>query len=406
MSDLINERLRQTVAAAYTNAPAIRARFDAAGVRPEHIQSVDDLAHIPILPKDDIIALQQANPPFGGLLGVPLDQVRHIFFSPGPIYEPDAGDDSTPLEMAKLTLQRAGFQPGDIVLNTMSYHLVPAGWLVDHGLTATGCTAIPGGTGNTELQLKLMRDLRVNGYTGTPSFLLGLIEKAEELGLDFKNDFYLKKAAVMAEPLLPRQRQLLTQSYGLSICNAYATAEFGILALNLDGSLPMQLLPEPVIQVADPASGQTTPPGEVGEVVITNLNPAYPLIRLGLGDLAVNVDPNPGRSKQDERAIILVGRRGEAVKVRGMFVHPNQLRLALGQVAPVQAFQGIVTRPENRDHFTLRVALAGETADPAALVQPFKESVRRICRVRLDEVVFVEAIPAEAPGMVDAREWV
>jgi phenylacetate-CoA ligase len=169
----------------------------------------------------------------------------------------------------------------------------------------------------------------------------------------------------------------------------------------------MRLLPEPVIQVVDPDTGRSVGPGEVGEVVVTNFSLHYPLIRFGTGDMAVNVDPKPGESKQDERAIILVGRSGEAVKVRGMFVHPNQLRFAIQQVIAAKAFQGIVTRPEARDYFTLRVALADNAAESAPLVEPLKEAVRSVCRVRLDEVVFVgqDAIPEDAPGMLDERAW-
>jgi phenylacetate-CoA ligase len=140
--------------------------------------------------------------------------------------------------------------------------------------------------------------------------------------------------------------------------------------------------------------------------VVTNFSRAYPLIRFGTGDLAVNVDPQPGASKQEERSVILVGRRGEAVKVRGMFVHPNQLRFAMQQFQVVTAVQGVVSRQENRDVLTVRVAL-GEEIDGQVLVDSLKEAVRAVCRVRVDEVIFVtaEEIPAGAPGMVDAREW-
>jgi phenylacetate-CoA ligase len=208
--------------------------------------------------------------------------------------------------------------------------------------------------------------------------------------------------------LFPAVRQRLTADYGLSLGNGYATADVGFMAVNLDGSLPMQLLPRPIIQVVDPDTGQDVGPGEVGEVVVTNLNAAYPVIRLGTGDMAVNVDPNPGRSRQEERAIILVGRRGEAVKVRGMFVHPNQVRFALSQTVAFNGFQGIITQPETRDYFKLQVALApGQEGDRAELAEKIKAQVRGVCRVKVDEVAFVEpdAIAADAPGMVDRREW-
>jgi phenylacetate-CoA ligase len=194
----LNSRLEEVIAAAYANAPAVRARLDEAGVKAADIRSVADLSRIPVLAKDAIIALQQNNPPFGGLLGVPFSEVRHIYLSPGPIYEPDAGDDTTAREMCVLCLQKTGFTADDIVLNTLSYHLVPAGELLDSSLVALGATVIPGGVGNTDLQVKLLKDLNVTGYVGTPSFLIRLIERAEELGLDFKRDLKLKKALVSA----------------------------------------------------------------------------------------------------------------------------------------------------------------------------------------------------------------
>ena len=251
--------------------------------------------------------------------------------------------------------------------------------------------------------LQMMRDFGVTAYAGTPSFLMRLIQRAEEMGLDFRRDFQLRRAMVTAEPLAPAMRHAFVESYGLAIGNVYATAELGLLAVNTGDGMAMRLLPEPIIQVVDPETGKSVGPGEAGEVVVTTYGDAYPLIRFGTGDMAVNVDPNPGASRQDERAIILVGRSGEAVKVRGMFVHPNQLRFAVGQLLPGAAVQGVVTRPDVRDVFTVRVA----AADPGGLAEQIQEAVRQVCRVRVDAVEFAgaDAIGADERGMVDGREW-
>jgi phenylacetate-CoA ligase len=402
----IDERLRQVIEAAYAHAPAVRDHFDAAGLKPEAVQTVADLERVPVLPKDRVIALQQEKPPFGGFLATPPSEVRHIFFSPGPLYEPDVGDDPTPIAMTQRCLEMAGFRAGDVVLNTLSYHLVPAGLHVDWTLGAMKCTVVPGGVGNSDLQIKMMRDLGVTAYTGTPSFLMNLIHRSEEMGLDFRRDFKLRKAAVTAEPLPPALYQTLTDQYGLTVTNIYGTAELGLLAVNTGGGMAMQLMPEPIIQVVDPDTGRTVGSGEAGEVVVTTFNQAYPLIRLGTGDLAVNVDPNPGQSRQEERAIILVGRSGEAVKVRGMFVHPNQLRFAVSQLPGVEAFQAIVSRPGDNDQVTLRIRLA-DGADETAVAEPLKEAVRAACRVQVNEVVFVPAtdLPPEEPLILDERQW-
>jgi phenylacetate-CoA ligase len=170
--------------------------------------------------------------------------------------------------------------------------------------------------------------------------------------------------------------------------------------------MAMQLLAEPIVEVVDPDTGQRVGPGETGEVVVTSFSRVYPLIRLGTGDMAMNLDPNPGQSRQEERSIILVGRSGDAAKVRGMFVHPNQLRFAAGQIPGVQIIQGVVSRPQEKDRFVLRVAM-DEGTDQATAAEQISQAVQSVCRVRVDDVEFVEpgTITAESPGMVDRRDW-
>jgi len=402
-------RVAATVAHAYANAPAIRTRFEQSGLTPDDVQSVADLAKLPVQPKDTLIALQQSDPPFGGMLAVPMSEVRHIFMSPGPIYEPDAEEDSIQSQVVQMALKKCGFVPGDIVLNALSYHLTPAGLMLDKALAAYGCTVLPTGIGNTELQVKLMHDLKATAYVGTPSFLMSLIHKAEEAGYDFKKDFQLSKALVSAEPLPATLRATLVNDYNISIGNAYATAELGMLAVDTEGSMAMQLLPDPIIELLDPETGEPVPAGSPGEVVVTNDSRVYPLIRLGTGDMAINIDPNPGQSSQEERAITLVGRSGEARKVRGMFVHPNQLRFAVGQVTGAiggaSGVQGVVSRDGDRDQLTVRIALNEPSAANDDLIQPLHDAVRHMCRVRANAIEFVDTLAADAPGMVDERSW-
>ncbi|CUS04357.2 putative phenylacetate-coenzyme A ligase [Candidatus Promineifilum breve] len=399
--------LHDIIQHAYANSPAFRARLDGAGVRPEDVKSVADLTAVPVLTKDEAIALQQAEPPFGGMLAAPLSAVSHIFFSPGPLYEPGPEEDDAAWDTAVKMLREVGFGAGEIILNSLSYHLVPAGYLFDGAFTRLGATVIPAGTGPTELQLQMAATLGATGYVGTPSFLLSLMQKAEEKGVGLQ----LHRAVVTAEPLPPALRQTLTRQYGLGVINTYATAELGVLAVNTGEGMAMRLLPEPLIQVVNPDSGQPVGPGETGEVVVTNTNRLYPLIRFGTGDLAMNVDPRPGESAQEERAIILVGRRGEAVKVRGMFLHPNQLRFAAAQVPGVRAMQAIITRPDGgRDHLALRVDAPlpeGEGEGEglrAAIAEGLKGAVQGVCRVKVDEVGFGE-VGSDMPPVVDEREW-
>jgi len=402
----VNERLRHIIQHAYANAPAIKSILDAAGVSPDDIQTLADLDRIPVTSKDRVVELQMADPPFGGFLAVPLNTLQHVFFSPGPLYEPSA-DESAVMDTVRDMFAIAGFAAGDVVINAFGYHLIPTGLALDQVLREVGATVIPAGVGNADLQIKMMRDLGVTGYIGTPSWLMALIEKAEERGLDFRGQFSLRKALVSAEPLLPAMRQTLVEKYDLRMTNGYGTAELGFLAYNTEGGLPMRLLGTPIIQVADSETGGSVGPGEAGEVVVTTFNQTYPLIRFGTGDLAINVDPASGKSQQEERSIILVGRVGDAVKVRGMFVHPNQLRFALGQVAGLVRAQAVVTRPENRDELTLRVVLADESADREALAKGLDAAIQSACRVKVDRTEFIAAgdLSEDAKVILDERRW-
>jgi phenylacetate-CoA ligase len=400
------DRLRHILQHAYTHASAVKSIMDAAGVSPDDIQTLADLDRIPVTSKDRVVELQAIDPPFGGFLAVPLDTLQHVFFSPGPLYEPSA-EESAVLDTVRDVFAIAGLAGGDVVINTFGYHLIPTGLVIDQVLTQIGATVIPAGVGNADLQLKMMLDLGATGYIGTPSWLMALIEKAEERGLNFRDQFSLCKALVSAEPLPPALRQAFVEKYGLKVTNAYGTAEVGFLACDTEGGLAMRLLKAPIVQVVNPETGQSAGPGEMGEVVVTTFNETYPLIRFGTGDLAVNLDPSPGESRQEDRSIILVGRVGDAVKVRGMFVHPNQLRFALGQVTAVARAQAVITRPENRDRFTLRVVLADESADRETLTQQLGVAVQSACRVKVDQVEFAaaDAMDEAAEAILDERSW-
>jgi len=404
--DTLESKLYHIIRHAYTNAPALKAIFDGANLTPNDIQALSDLDRIPVTSKDRLAELQQADPPFGGFLTVPLDSLEHVFLSPGPLYEPDAGG-SAGVDTIREILVIAGIEAGDVVLNTFGYHLIPTGLAVDETLRQAGATVIPAGVGNADLLVKMMLDLGVTAYTGTPSWLMALIQKAEEMGLNFREQFSLQKALVSAEPLPPSLRQAFVEKYGLRVTNAYATAELGLLAYDTEGGMAMRLLETSIVQVSNPETGESVGAGEVGEVVVTNFNETYPLIRLGTGDLAMNVDPAPGHSRQGERSIILVGRLGDAVKVRGMFVHPNQLRFAVGQVPGVARFQAVITRPENRDEFALHVATTETPADREMLTTTLSEAIQSACRVKVDRVEFVsmEAIGEDAEIILDERLW-
>jgi phenylacetate-CoA ligase len=240
--------------------------------------------------------------------------------------------------------------------------------------------------------------LGVTAYMGTPSWLVSLLKKAEEMGVG-RAAIKLRSAFVTAEPLAPSDRAALVNDYGLTVVNAYATGELGVLAYDLEGNPALHLVAEPIIQLVDRDTGAAVGPGEAGEIVVTNLNDTYPLIRFGTGDLALSLDPAPGASRQDERMIRLVGRVGDAVKVRGMFVHPNQMRAALAPLGVMQ-WQAIVRRPGARDELTLRIAGPVSVENTAVL-----SAVRDLCRVQVDHFEQVESLGDQAGKIVDERVW-
>ena len=396
----LDRDLSKFVKHAYASAPAVKKIFDDAGVKPGDIKHVADLERVPVTSKDRLVELQKAAPPFGGFVSAKAKRLKHIFLSPGPLYEPH-GAEKALVKTATAIFRRAGFKRGDVALNTLSYHLVPAGLLLDAGLQAVGATVVPSGVGNTELQVKMMLDLKVTGYAGTPSFLMTIIKKAEEMKLDFKKQFALQRALFTAEPYPPSLRAQFEGVYCLKTTNVYATAELGFLAYDDETKRALQIAEDVVVEIVDPATGARVGAREPGEVVVTTFNATYPLVRLGTGDMAVYTD-------ESQQRIMLVGRVGDAVKVRGMFVHPNQLKFAQAQFPMIARVQGIVTRPDNvRDHLTLKIELAQDVPDRAKLSQDFSEAVRGLIRVSVDQIEFVPAgtIAADAKTMLDERKW-
>jgi len=400
----LDRELARFVKSVYATTPAVKKIFDDAGIKPADIKRVADLERVPVTTKDQLVEMQKAAPPFAGFLNTNAKKLKHIFLSPGPLYEPH-GAEKALVKTAAQVFRIAGFQRGDIVLNTLSYHLVPAGLLLDAGLQAVGATVVPSGVGNTELQVKMMLDLRVNGYAGTPSFLMTIIKKAEEMGLDFKKSFALTHTLFTAEPYPPSLRAEFHGKYGLKTLNAYATAELGFLAYDCDAQQGLHFADGVIVQVCDPTTGLPVQAGEAGQVVVTTFNETYPTIRLGTGDLAVYLDA-PCTCGCTTPRLMLVGRVGEAVKVRGMFVHPNQLKAAAAKFPAIARVQAIVTRPDNvRDTLTLNVELAQADVDREKLSREFAEAVRGLIRVSVDQVEFVPAIAADAKMIVDERKW-
>jgi phenylacetate-CoA ligase len=371
------------VAAAQCDAPAYRERL--AGVNADAIDSRRALAELPLTRKSELIEIQRRNPPFGGFTAVPLGDVARVFASPGPIYEIEAHRPDF-FRMAR-ALYAAGFRGGDLVHNTFSYHLTPAGAMLESAALALGCPVIPAGTGQTEQQLKTIADLQPVAYVGTPSFLKILLDRAEEIGSDIGS---LKKAMVGAEAF-PSVLRNEFRAKGITALQCYGTADLGLIAyetMSPDGGVCDGMVVDEgvILELVEPGSGTPVEPGEVGEVVVTTLTPEYPLIRFATGDLsALLTEPSPcGRTNQRIKGWL--GRADQSAKVRGMFVHPLQIGEIVRRHPAVRRARLVIERPVSADVMTLLI----ETGAPDE-IDAIAATVQAVTKLRA-------AVSCVAPG--------
>src|SRR5215471_7512421 len=390
--------LRQIIAAAKDRSPAYRHLL--AAVQPEDIVDRRTFAELPLTRKSELIDLQRRVPPFGGFVAAPVSSLRRVFMSPGPIYEPE-GRRPDYWRFAR-ALFAAGFRAGDLVHNSFSYHLTPAGAMVESGAEALGCPVIPAGTGQTEQQLRIISHLRPVGYVGTPSFLKVLLDRAVDEGSDVTS---LRRALVGAEALPPALRAEF-HARGLNVLQCYGTADIGIISyetMDPDGNVceGMVLDEGIILELVLPGTGNPVAPGEIGEVVVTTLTPEYPLIRFATGDLsALLPGPSPcGRT--NHRIKGWLGRADQTTKVRGMFVHPEQVAEILRRHRSIMRARLVVDRPADADEMTLLV----EIGEPAEEVGRIAETVQAVTKLRgaVDRVP-TGSLPEDGKLIEDRRE--
>ena len=382
------------------------------GVDAEAVTTRAALAALPVTRKHELLERQQASraaagDPFGGFATIGWQSLRRsrgtrrVFQSPGPIYEPEGhGADYWRFGRA---LFAAGFRAGDLVHNSFSYHLTPAGSMMETGAAAIGCTVFPGGVGNTELQLQAMAELRPQAYAGTPSFLRIVLEKADELGVGLP---HLRKASVGGEAFPPALRDALL-ARGIAAFQSYGTADLGLVAYETAAREGLVLDEGVIVEIVRPGTGDPVPdpqPGEapeVGELVVTSLNPDYPLIRFGTGDLsAVLPGPCPtGRSNTRIRG--WMGRADQTAKVRGMFVHPGQVAEIVRRFPEVLRARLVVSGEMANDRMTLQVEVA---AASEGLQRRIGETVREVTKLRGEvELCPPGNLPNDGKVIEDAR---
>jgi phenylacetate-CoA ligase len=371
-------------------------------IEPRDIASRKSLASLPVTRKSDLSVLQKQDPPLGGLNATPVEKLAKLFVSPGPIYDPEGrGRDWWRTARG---LFAGGFRGGDLVLNTFAYHFTPAGAMLECGAAALGCTVIPAGTGQTEMQVATIRELAVNGYVGTPSFLKLIVEKADELKADVSS---LKKAQVGAEYLPPAVRKAM-QARGISVTQLYASADLGLIAYesaNADGGANEGMILEEalILEIVRPGSGEPLPDGEVGEVVITSLNRDYPLVRFGTGDLSAVLAGTSPCGRTNVRIKGWMGRADQSTKVRAMFVTPAQVAEVLRRHPEVRRARLVVEGEDGNDRMTLKCEVNSPSPD---LGKTLIASIRETTKLRAEvELVAPGSLPNDGKVIEDLRKY-
>jgi phenylacetate-CoA ligase len=357
------------------------------------ITDVSALANLPVLRKSDLGKAQAGNAPFGGFTTKPAQGFTHVFQSPGPIYEPSSTDPDW-WRMGRF-LHGMGIGAGDIVHNCFGYHLTPAGMIFESGARAVGATVLPAGTGQTELQVIAARDIGTTAYAGTPDFLKIILEKADEMGVTLG----ITRAAVGGGALFPSLREWYT-ARGITCLQCYATADLGNIAYESPAAEGMIVDENVIIEIVTPGTGNPVPEGEVGEVVVTTLNPDYPLIRFATGDLSAVMAGQSPCGRTNMRIKGWMGRADQTTKIKGMFVRPEQVAQLVAHHDEITRARVIATRENEQDMMTVHIESASPDADAYAT------SVSQLLKLKgRIEVVAPGTLPKDGLVIEDQRTY-
>ncbi len=375
-----------------------------AGVNAADIISRAALAQLPVTRKHELLARQQAQRSaggnvFGGFSAIGFGAAMpRVFASPGPIYEPE-GTRTDYWRMAR-AIYAAGFRPGELIHNCFSYHFVPAGSMMETGAHALGCTVFPGGTGQTEQQVQAMAELQPAGYIGTPSFLKIILEKAAEMGVTLPS---VKKAMFGGEAFPPSLRDWYL-AHGIDGYQCYATADLGLIAYETPAREGLVLDEGVIVEIVRPGTGDPVPEGEVGELVVTSLNPDYPLIRFGTGDLSAILPGHCPTGRTNTRIKGWMGRADQTTKVRGMFVHPGQVDTIAKRFPEIIKARLVVSGEMANDSMTLKVETLNGTLD--GLQARISEAIRDVTKLRGQvEFQLAGSLPNDGKVIEDARSY-
>jgi phenylacetate-CoA ligase len=399
------EKLKEALTRSFENSVTGRAIFDKSGTKLEDIVSVNDLQLLPVTRKNDIIELEKKRP-YGGFLIVDVKDVDRVFITPGPIYEPLHTES---IAWFARSFWAAGFRKGDMVANTFNYHLSPGGLLFHEALRQCGATVVPVGVGNSEILIRALFDLKINSFVGTPSYLKSVIDKSEEAGYLWNRDFSLRRAWFTGEMLSPSLRSVFEDQYGIDTYQAYAVSEVGgAIAYECRQKSGFHIMDDYIVEIIDAETQMPCAVGESGEIVVTPMNnTTWGIFRFGTGDISsIATEECPcGRTSLKLNGIL--GRVGDAVKVRGLFLVGKQLSCVLNGFAEIKQFHVRVERPDQRDEFIICIELKDGFAPCERLLNEISGKIQDECRLKPDKIEVIEAgtLDAGVELIEDTRKW-
>ncbi|WP_022662075.1 phenylacetate--CoA ligase family protein [Paucidesulfovibrio longus] len=392
-------QLKELLSYAYRYSEDVKKRFDRAQFNVEKFKTLSDLKHIPIIKKKELIFLQSMGPRLGGLLTKDLGELRRVFLSPGPIFDPE--DRTEDYWGWTEGFYAAGFRSGDVTQITFNYHLAPAGLMFEEPLKALSCAVIPAGPSSTASQIEIMQKLRVTGYVGTPSFLMHLAQKAEEMGLSLRKDLFMEVAFVTGEKFSEKMRTTLEKKFDCIMRQGYGTADVGCIGYECFHKSGLHLSNRAFVEICHPDTGIPLKDGEVGEIVVTAFNKTYPLIRLATGDLGYLDRSSCQCGRTSPRLGGIVGRVDTTARIKGMFVYPHQVEQVMAQFDEIKRWQIEVTNPGGVDEMVLNIE-SGSFKREDELLHTFRE------KIKLRPVLKVLApgtLPPQIRPIEDKRTW-
>lgn len=400
----LNRRFLKIFQHACRHSKAYREIIRSAGVKPSQIQSLEDLDQLPILRIEDLVARQKRHPPFGKFEAMDSGNIGRIYINPGLVFQPGERtyEDTSWAE----ALCGAGFSKGDRIINTFNYHLWPLAFMLDESAKKIGATVAPTGVGNTMMQIKIMQQLKINGFMGTPSFMMTLAQRAEAMGLEVREDLFLEKALVGAEMLPESLRARIEKKLGMTLRQAYGTVLLGCIGYECQHMSGLHVPDNLLVEVIDPRTGKQVEAGSTGEVVATNFNTLYPMIRMGTGDLSMWSQESCPCGRTGPMLNKVIGRIDEAAKVKGTFVHPWQADEVVAPYPQVYKYQVVITREGHNDIMTFLIELNDDVFRPEALRRRIERDIKNILTIK-GEVRFVPrgTIPDFHKKIADKRSW-